>query len=690
MSESAALADHIDRQSADILAHWRAAVARDDDLPAAARLTRIGLDDHVPVLLDRLADRLRGALADPTRAAREHGEVRWRQGYEIGDVVTEMGHLRAILCRATAGFALDRGWDFTRLESSLIAVNDVLDEMIGDSIRQYQEDSQHALQQGFNEVKAQQLASEEAARAVKLERSKLRAIMRTLPVAVWVFDTDGTIRGTNEEAEHVQGFSPLPDQPLPNLFEIGPAFQVFFPDGVRYSVEQLPAVRALRGEVVTQEELLWPAPGDGTPRTIAMNASPLLDTAGAVVGGVAVAVDLTGRKRLETDLQQQRAKAEEASRHKTRLVSALSHDVRTPLNAVVLAAQLLEANFTGQDDPEVEECMRTIRHSVKNVLDLLNDLLDLTKLDAGVARAEVSRFPIAPVLAECLGSIEPQAKIKGLDLQCDPGPLAGLDLETDRSKLKQVICNLLSNALRYTHAGQIQLIGSLESGRLRLSVADTGIGIAPADQARVFDEFAVIEHPTRTVGEGTGLGLAICRRLAVILGGAIELVSAPGVGSTFTLSLPASTLATAATPATVRPKRGTASSKAAGAVLIAEDHADSRQTLGRVLRRMGFRVIEAADGKAALELARHEAAELRAVLMDVNMPEMDGVAAALAIRADPALKHVLIFALTGDVTAANQTRIAEAGITGYLEKPVTWEALRDALEPLVEPEGDAA
>lgn len=677
MSKSASLADHIDRQSDDILAHWRSAVIHDDGLPGANGLPRSEIDDHVPVLLDRLAERLRGLPADPGEPARSHGGHRWRQGYRIAEVVTELGHLRTTLTRATAEFARERSWDLGRFEAALVSINDVLDEVIGESVRQFQDDSRRETQRALDDVKTRQRAIEEAWLAAQLERSKLGAILRSLPVAVWVFDSDGTLRGTNDEAERMRGGFPTAGDPPPNLFRLGHEFDTYAPDGTLCPPEQNPAARALRGEVVTQEEYVWRRGGE--PRTIAVNAAPLTDASGAVIGAVAVAVDLTSRKRLEVDLERQRLRAEEASRHKTRLVSALSHDVRTPLNAVVLAAQLLEANLDEQDDPEVQECLRTIRLSVKNVLDLLGDLLDLSKLDAGATPLEVSRFPVDPVLAECLASIEPQARLKGLDLRLDPGPLAGLTLEADRAKLKQVLSNLLSNALRYTERGHVRLYGGIEDGRFLVSVEDTGVGIDPADQARIFDEFAVLEHPERKIGEGTGLGLAICRRLAHLLGGEIRITSARGVGSTFTLALPGSALTLAAPPA--RKGRGEGhGAGGAGAVLIAEDHADSRQTLARVLRRMGYRVLEAGDGAAAVELARREAGDLRAVLMDVNMPGMDGVAATLALRADPVLADVPIFALTGDVTTENQNRIGEAGVDGFLEKPVTWEALRDALD----------
>jgi signal transduction histidine kinase/CheY-like chemotaxis protein len=677
MSEAAKLADHIDRQSGDILAHWRAAVGRDDDLPGAARLDRSEFDDHVPALLDRIAERLRGRPADPGVEGRIHGGHRWRQGYDIAEVVTELGHLRDTLARATGSFARSHGWDLARFEAAVAALNDVLDEATAESVRQFQEDGLAEADRALEEARSRQKSTEEAWREAKLERSKLRSILRSLPIAVWVFDPDGTVRGTNYEAERMQGVDPTPGGPLPNLFQLGASFQMHYPDGTACPVDRLPAVRALRGETVIEEEYLWPL-GD-EPRTIAVNASPLTDAAGEVIGAVAVAVDLTGRKRLEDALLQQRAAAEEASRHKTRLVSALSHDVRTPLNAVILAAQLLDANLAGTENPEVAQCLRSIRHSARNVIDLLKDLLDLTKLDAGGAAVEPTRFPAEAVLAECLASVEPQARLKGLDVRLDPGPLAGATLETDRSKLKQVLCNLLSNAVRYTEAGHVRLYGAVDDGWVRLSVEDTGVGIDPADQPRVFDEFAVLDNPVRQVGEGTGLGLAICRRLAGLLGGEVRLTSAPGDGSTFTLALPASTLVPSAPPPREGPA-GDAGSDGAGAVVVAEDHADSRQTLAKVLRRMGYQALEAGDGRAALDAARRAGSDLRAVLMDVNMPGMDGVEATLALRADAALRHLPIFALTGDVSAENQQRIAEAGVDGFLEKPVTWEALRDALD----------
>jgi signal transduction histidine kinase/ActR/RegA family two-component response regulator len=535
MKGTAMLADHLDARSKEILAVWKAAVASDGDVPAARRLSHPELLDHIPALLDRLAERLRGHPADASGPAAAHGRLRWQQGYDIAEVVAELGHLRDGLRRATFQWARNRSLGLDTLEPLLGIIDEVLTDAIAESVRAYQED--------------------------RLEQT----------------------RTARAEAER------------------------------------------------------------------------------------------------------HRAAAEEASRHKTRLLTTLSHDARTPLNAVVLSAHLLEMHVQGSDDPEVAECLRTIRHAVRNVLDLLEDLLNLTKIDAGALPAVVSRFELEPALHECLSSIEAQAHQKGLDCRLEPDGLVGLVIETDRAKLKQILSNLLSNALRYTERGRIRLLGDRTTRGITISVADTGVGIAPADQARIFDEFAMLDNPSRPTGEGTGLGLAICRRLAHLLKGTITLESTPGVGSTFTLTLPAKVVVGSGRLAVV-PAAEAAEAPGGGLILVAEDHDSSRQVLARLLRRMGYRVLEADNGRDVLDLVGRE--RPLAVLMDVNMPVMDGIDATLALRADPALAGLPIFALTGDVSALNQRRIGQAGVAGYLAKPVTLEALSRVLGSLGPPATD--
>ncbi len=491
-----------------------------------------------------------------------------------------------------------------------------------------------------------------------ISEARLRGIVAKSPVMIWRADLSNRrdffnetwleFRGREENEEYDEGWAEgvHPEDLGPCLAKSRQAFDSREPFEIVYRLLD----------------------HTGQYRWVTDRGSPYYDDRGNFLGFLGSCMDINARVELEAKLEQQ-------SQHKSRLMSALSHDARTPLNAVVLSAKLLESQVKDQDDPEVKECLQTIRHAVKNVLDLLSDLLDLSRIDAGATLAESSRFSLQTTLAECLSSIEPQARAKGLDVRLEPDGLINVLLETDRAKLKQILSNLLSNALRYTEKGHIRLFSNRTDQRILIGVEDTGVGIAEPDQKRIFDEFAVLEHPNRPRGEGTGLGLAICRRLANLLQGEILLESVPGQGSTFTLSLPTSVLTTE--PASGQTQAITSRRDFAGAILIAEDHADSRKTLAKVLRRMGYRVLEASNGREVLELVREEQPMI--VLMDVNMPEMDGVETTIALRRDPMFRQLPIFALTGDVSVVNQQRIGEAGVDGYLEKPVTWEKLEAAL-----------
>ncbi len=810
MNGPALLADHLDTRTDVILAAWREAAERGGNVADARRLSRDEFADHIPELLESLAQRLRGQSVDGVDEGRKHGQMRWRQGYDLAEMVGELGHLRETLMRATLNCAREVEFNLDALEAALAVIDEVVGEAEVEAVRRFQEVSRSETLLARSEADRRQEALEDSWIAAEAERSKLRTILDCLPVGVWVADAQGVVVGLNREAERFQGLEAGEVLGRVNVRLPNAVYTLFRPDGSVYGPDALPIARALTGEVVDQEEAHWPIAG--RERVVTLSASPLLNAVGAIGGAVSVVHDITARKVLEAELaasdartrliveqspaliwrldarghfdfgnrrlcdfvgreledlagdawegclhpddresyrealaragdrfepvertlrllkrdglyrsvttrvvpfvnarrdiagylgtclditdridleralEQQKAVAEELSLHKSRLLAALSHDARTPLNAVVLSVQLLEMAHKDPIDPEIQHCLTTIRNAVGNVLDLLNDVLNLTRIDSGVTSVEISRFEVVPTLAECLSSVEGQARAKGLAVTLDPDGLAVLVLETDRAKLKQILCNFLSNALRYTDSGSIRLQGGRTADQLRLSVEDTGLGIDPADQSRIFDEFATVSRSDRGPGEGTGLGLSICRRLASLLKGEILLDSAPGRGSTFTLVLPASMVVAASEGGAVAPAEAVpappnaapSSTRPDGAaILIVEDHLSSRQALCRVLGRMGYRTVEAGNGRDALTLAREE--RPLAILMDVNLPIMDGIDATLALRADETTRAIPIYALTGDVSVVNQRRIGDAGVDGYLEKPVTREALVRAL-----------
>jgi PAS domain S-box-containing protein len=785
MTETAALADHIDERTDAILAVWKAKVEARGDIPDARGLSYAEFIDHVPEILDQIAARLRGEPREANDVGQKHGSMRWRQGYDVAEVVAEISYLRGILVHATFAHARDSGLDLETIERALAAIGTVLDDSATAAVRQFQEESQERADLMLAEVESRRSS-------VDAERGKLRTLLNSLPVGVWVVDISGMIVDANREAERLQGFPASETVNLVNIFDHASHFDLTNADGQAVTSSELPAIVALSGQDVEPCEMRWRA--EGKSRSILTNAAALRDATGSISGAVMIAQDISERVDLKTELANSelrfrtiveqsptmkwqsdrtgkfdyfnrtwldfrgrsveqesgsgwmvgihpddlerfstsyqdaferretfeltyrllrrdgeyrwifdrgtpfvdahgeflgylgscvditaRVELEEAlerqSQHKSRVMAALSHDVRTPLNAVFLAAQLLETQVKDQDDPEVQESLRVIRDSVRNLLDLLTDLLDLSRIDAGANPVEVSRFSLESTLAECFSSIEPQAHAKGLEVQFEPDGLAGIHVATDRHKLKQILANLLSNALRYTDKGSIRLFGDRMADQLRISVEDTGVGIHPDNHARIFDEFTtLLGNNARPVGEGTGLGLAICRRLASLLQGEILLESTPGVGSTFTLVLPASLIVDGHDD--VRAPEVIATPQS-GPILIAEDHEPSRRALARVLQRIGYTVLEAGDGREAVELAREGNPFI--VLMDVNMPGMDGIEATRLLRSDRRTRDLPIFALTGDVTIVNRRRIGEAGVDGYLEKPVSWDQIESAL-----------
>ena len=207
ISEPALLADHIDRQAEAILAHWRETVESAGRTPDSESLSRSEFYDHIPAILDHLAERLRGQPGDAESEGRAHGGHRWRQGYDIAEIVNELGLLRATLFEATSRFAQTQGWDLSQYETAVSAINDVLDEVCAQSVRQFQEDSSEETMKALAEVKARQEATEEAWLVAYAEKANLRSILHSLPVAVWVLDADGTYLVANAEAERMQGFT---------------------------------------------------------------------------------------------------------------------------------------------------------------------------------------------------------------------------------------------------------------------------------------------------------------------------------------------------------------------------------------------------------------------------------------------------------------------------------------------------
>jgi len=375
-------------------------------------------------------------------------------------------------------------------------------------------------------------------------------------------------------------------------------------------------------------------------------------------------------------------KAEAAANAKAAFLANMSHEIRTPLNAIIGFAELLVARAEGDDPCKREEWVHTIRDSARHLLELVNAVLDLSKLDAGKMMLEPVPCELEPLIAQSLTLFQERATEKGISLRAAFAPDAPRFLRTDPLRLRQIVMNLISNAIKFTETGGVvvRVWGDApgQPPRLRVAVADTGIGLDQHEVDQLFAPFHQADtSSTRRYG-GTGLGLSISRALARKLGGDIRVDSRPGAGSTFTLDIPAPSVEPEELP--IAPAAPTAPpSLAQRRVLIVDDNATNLKLFKLALVRAGATVVSAENGQLALDAAAREAFDC--ILMDIHMPVMDGLCATRQLRERGLTTPIL--ALTALSTPADRERCFAAGCSAFLAKPVNLDELTRTVGSLV-------
>ena len=502
------------------------------------------------------------------------------------------------------------------------------------------------------------------------------AILKTALDAIIVMDSQGQIVEWNPHAVEMFGWQP--EEVLGKLVSeviVPPSFRKMHEEGlVRFLATGKENVLNRRIEIVAIRR-------DGSEFPIELALTSVSDGENEKFCGFIR--DVTERRLAEEAMQEAKEAAEAANRSKSAFLANMSHEIRTPLNGILGFTDLLIRDEKATAE-ERRDFLETIQGSGKHLLGLINDILDLSKIEAGQYDVEILACQPHQIIAEVVSFLRVPAQEKGIELNCRWEGLAPATIQTDAGRFKQVLTNLVGNAVKFTKEGRVDIVARLEdvghNPQLVVNIVDTGIGIAQDKLDEIFNPFSQADDTvTRRFG-GTGLGLTICRQIAEALGGSVLVDSVPGEGSVFTLRIPTGSLEEVEM-VNLSTSDGIGRKKEAVVtqefdldgveVLLVEDGSTNRKLISLALRRVGVHVTEAENGKIGSDLAM--AGSFDMILMDMQMPVMDGYTATSLLRSKD--YTLPIIALTAHAMKGDQKKCLDAGCSGYLSKPVDIDAL---------------
>nr|WP_307728072.1 ATP-binding protein [Massilia terrae] len=499
----------------------------------------------------------------------------------------------------------------------------------------------------------------------RMRATELQSVMDATPAAIFIAHDRACLNVTSN-AEAVRLLR-LGAEQSPSLSDPGPHSYAAYADGVALRPEELPLqLAAATGREIRGCELEMHFP-DGDVLHVLVNAVPLRDHTGQVIGSVAAFVDITAQKNASEELKRQ-------ARHKDEFLAVLAHELRNPLAAIQAGLELLKIEAVGS--ARLARTHQIMQRQMAHVVRLIDDLLDVARISSGKLELSPETASVREIVDAAIelsrGHIERGGHRFHAELPPEP-----LFLHVDRVRLTEVVSNLLHNAAKYTPSGgAIDLTVLREQGEVVIRVTDNGVGIAPENMPQVFTMFAQAEDARAQRRGGLGVGLALARRIVELHGGQIGVASAgPGKGSTFSVRLP---VAPAPAPAAGEGPAERAAAQASLRILVLDDNADAASTLGAMLEAHGHIVRLAFTGAGALEVLDKFSADL--AFLDIGLPDISGYEVARRVRQRFPERDIFLAALSGWGSTADRRQSEEAGIDVHLTKPVTMATIENVIQ----------